>query len=107
MAVNGPIAEASLAVRDAEVRLPVLLDLTAAEPLCQTLRERLEDGDLLLDGSEVARITTPCLQVMAAAATTCRARGYSFRLRRASPVLSAAIADLGLTTALPIGDQHG
>lgn len=87
-----------------DLMLPDLLDLTAADPLCQAFRERLQDGALILDGGRVARVSTPCLQVLVAAAASARAGGIGFRLRHASPVLSAAITDLGLAAALPLED---
>jgi anti-anti-sigma regulatory factor len=88
----------------APLALPALLDLTAAEPLCRSLREALGIGPLLLDGAAVERISTPCLQVLASAAATAAVQGLPFRLRAASPVLSAAIAGLGLGAAIPCED---
>ncbi|WP_439598646.1 STAS domain-containing protein [Falsiroseomonas sp.] len=82
--------------------LPASLDLTQAEPLCQALRERLQDSALCLEGSAVERVSTPCLQLLAAAHASARARGIPFRLHGASAVLVAAIADLGLSTAIPL-----
>ncbi|WP_216839599.1 STAS domain-containing protein [Falsiroseomonas tokyonensis] len=82
--------------------LPASLDLTQAEPLCQALRERLQDPAIWLDGGAVERISTPCLQLLAAAHASAQARGIPFRLRGASAVLASAIADLGLSTAIPL-----
>lgn len=84
--------------------LPASLDLIAALPLCQALRERLEAGEMHLDASAVERVSTPCLQVLAAAASSARKRGIAFRLEGASAVLVEAISDLGLATAIPIED---
>ena len=101
--MNGRIDDtAAGTAAERDLSLPDLLDLTAAEPLCRMLRDRLGDGDLTMDGARVARISTPCLQVLVAAAATARARGIGFRLRHASPVLTEAVADLGLTAVLPI-----
>jgi len=55
----------------------------------------------VLDGSEVERISVPCLQVLVAAR---RAAGdaAAFRIVDASAALMAAVADLGLSAALPM-----
>jgi chemotaxis protein CheX len=82
-------------------RLPAALDLGAAQDLLQQLRDGLADGGLVLDGSEVERISVPCLQVLVAAR---RAAGdaAAFRIVDASAALMAAVADLGLSAALPM-----
>ncbi|MFC7478224.1 STAS domain-containing protein [Dankookia sp. GCM10030260] len=98
------VDQPSATLPEREFLLPDMLDLTAADPLCHALRERLHDGVLILDGSRTARISTPCLQVLAAAAASAGATGIGFRLRHASPVLSAAISDLGLAAVLPHED---
>lgn len=82
--------------------MPASLDLTAAVPLCGALLGRLEAGVLELDGSGVERVSTPCLQVLAAAAASAREKGVAFLLRGASAPLSEAILDLGLVAAIPI-----
>jgi chemotaxis protein CheX len=97
-------SEAAAQDRIAYLILPPSLDLTEAEGLCQALRDRLHEGALLLDASMVERISTPCLQVLAAAAASAMRRGAEFRLRHASTAFSAAIADLGLTAAIPFED---
>ncbi len=82
-------------------QLPAILDLAAAEPLAQVLEAQLTTGALQIDGSGVERVSTPCLQVLAATAVSARRRGQAFVLRRPSDVLQAAIADLGLIHAIP------
>lgn len=92
-------------VLDAEpgwLDLPASLDLTGAEALRGALLPGLlESGGILLDGRAVERVTTPCLQVLAAAAATARARALPFRLRGVSVALAEAIEDLGLSDAIP------
>ena len=85
----------------ARFRLASSLDLTEADALCHALRDRLLEGAILLDGSQVERTSTACLQALAASAATARERGAVFSLRDASPALSSAIADLGLSAAIP------
>ena len=98
-----PGANMSIAAAS-DLSLPPTLDLAAAEGLCGDLTAALGDGGVSLDGAAVEWIATPCLQVLAAAATTARARNLPFRLVQASSVLRAAITDLGLHQALPCED---
>lgn len=95
---------ASNADMAAAISLAASLDLTAADPLLQTVRAGLRDGALLLDGAAVERVSTPCLQVLAAAAIAARQGGIPFRILYPSAVLSAAITDLGLAAAIPMED---
>ncbi|SFK16413.1 STAS domain-containing protein [Falsiroseomonas stagni] len=85
-------------------RLPPELDLAAAESLAAALRALLPDGPIRVDGGAVERAMTPCLQVLAAAAATARARGIVFRLEHPSAAMVDAIEDLGLGKALE-GDR--
>jgi anti-anti-sigma regulatory factor len=82
--------------------LDATLDLSAAEPLCSALRERLDAGAVVIDGGAVERITTPCLQVLAATAREAAARGVAFRLVDASADLVAAVSELGLGALIPV-----
>jgi chemotaxis protein CheX len=84
--------------------LPPSLDLTNADSLRRDLLDRLESDALRLDGSAVEQVTTPCLQVLAAAAVAAQARGIPFHLCGASIALSCAIAELGLVAAIPLED---
>ncbi len=86
------------------VSLVPSLDLTAAEALCRSLTAQLGEGGITLDGSAVENVSTPCLQVLAAAATTARENNQRFRLLCPSAVLRAAIIDLGLHAAIPLED---
>jgi anti-anti-sigma regulatory factor len=76
----------------------------AAETLCRSLATHLAEGGLTLDGAAVERISTPCLQILAAAAATARERRQPFRLLHASADLRAAATDLGLAAAIPFED---
>lgn len=80
------------------------LDLAAADELRRTLRLQLSEGDVLLDGAAVENVSTPCLQVLAAAVVSAAEQNQQFRLRAPSAVLRAAINDLGLHAAIPIED---
>lgn len=77
--------------------LPPVLDLAAAQTLCQALRDSLRQGDaILLAGNMVERVSTPGIQVLLAAAADARAQGLAFHLLEPSPALADALADLGL-----------
>ncbi len=83
------------------IHLSPVLDLLAAVPLCEELRTHLGSEDLLeLDGSAVERVSTACLQIIVTASITARSQGAALRLVTPSPVLSQAIADLGLDQSL-------
>ena len=77
-------------------RLPSVLDLTGAQSLRDTLVALLGDGSLLLDASAVERMSTPCVQVLLAAARAADLAGSPFQVLDASEVFQAALADLGL-----------
>lgn len=80
--------------------LPAVLDLGTAPVLRQHLLAAWATGAPVLDGRLVERVTTPGLQVLAAAARG----GVAFRLRHASAALATAIDDLGLSEAIPCED---
>jgi anti-anti-sigma regulatory factor len=58
-----------------------------------------QNQNMSLDGSGVERVSTACLQVLVAACRAVRARGKMFRIDAPSPLLRAALTDLGLADA--------
>lgn len=84
--------------------LPASLDLPQADALFRAVSAALAEGGLMLDGAAVERVSTPCLQILAAAAAAAASRGQAFRLHHASDVLRSAIDDLGLRHAIPLGE---
>jgi anti-anti-sigma regulatory factor len=87
----------------AAIRLAASLDLGAAPELLRQIRDALADpaadgGARVLDGSDVERVSVPCLQILAAA----RREAAALRVVGASAALAAAIADLGLAAAIPL-----
>jgi anti-anti-sigma regulatory factor len=77
--------------------LPSLLDITAAELLCRLLIDCLSTvSSIVIEGADVARVSTAAIQVLLAAAGDATSRGISFRLNEPSEALSCALADLGL-----------
>jgi anti-anti-sigma regulatory factor len=73
------------------------LDLAAADGLLGDMQRRIGVRDpIRMDGSAVERISTACLQVLAAAAIAARAGGVPFETVAPSAVLRDAIVDVGL-----------
>jgi anti-anti-sigma regulatory factor len=80
-----------------EWQLAAELDVTAADALLGELQRRVAQRDpILMDGSAVERISTACMQVLAAAAIAAQASGLPFDTIAPSAVLRDAILDLGL-----------
>jgi chemotaxis protein CheX len=76
--------------------LPAILDITKAQELRGHMVDRLNGGAVLVDASAVDRVSTPCIQVLLAAARSAELAGTSFRIANASAALCTALADLGL-----------
>jgi two-component system, chemotaxis family, chemotaxis protein CheY len=79
---------------DALMKLPEVLDLTAAEGFLESMR-RQADGALCLDASDVRTITVPCVQIILAAARSREAMA----IQNPSSVFLAAFDDLGIDWA--------
>jgi two-component system chemotaxis response regulator CheY len=73
------------------MRLPEVLDLTAAEGFLDSMRHRA-NGELCLDASAVRTITLPCIQIVLAAA---RSR-ESMSIQAPSSAFVSAFEDLGI-----------
>ena len=83
---------------EATLTLPPVLDLTGAASLKLQLEKALSAGaDLVVDGGEVVRVTSPGLQVLASAAISFRrAGGRGMVFDTMSPALSDSIETLAL-----------
>lgn len=90
----------------AKLTLSPVLDIAAASELKQELLNAVASGGCInVDASAVQRITTPCLQVLAAAAkSTALAEGCRLRLHSVPHVLSETIRMLGLSETLGTGE---
>jgi anti-anti-sigma regulatory factor len=53
---------------------------------------------VIVAGLAVERLSTAAVQILLAAATEARLRGIVFQLRDSSPVLTDALADLGVAS---------
>ena len=76
---------------DTLMKLPEVLDLTAAEGFLESMR-RQANGTLCLDASAVRTITLPCVQIVLASA---RSR-ESTLIKDPSPAFVSAFEDLGI-----------
>ncbi|MFC3050818.1 STAS domain-containing protein [Kordiimonas pumila] len=81
--------------------LPQVLDLLAAQGLKDKLLEFFDlEGDLLIEGSDVERISTPCIEVLVAAQKAFKNAERAFQIKNPSEYLSEAFETLGLGTDL-------
>lgn len=88
------------------IELPTVLDTAAAGALRQGLLEAIAAGGCVnVDASAVQRISTPCLQVLAAASKSAAlVDGCRLRLHGVPPTMSETIHMLGLTECLGTGE---
>ncbi|WP_417797870.1 STAS domain-containing protein [Terasakiella pusilla] len=80
--------------------LPIL-DMSAADSLLDALRSCVSSySHLVLDASVVERISTPCIQVLLAAAFKVEKNGGRFSMKNVSPTFERGMRDLGLSDYL-------
>lgn len=79
--------------------LPAILDLTEAALLKNGLQDALAKGDgLTVDASKVSRVTSPCLQVLAAATRAfTESGGPALEIAFASEAFRDTVSGLGLS----------
>ena len=82
----------------ATVKLPPVLDITAAAPLAAELMVA-RGKDISVDGSNVEKIGAQCIQVLLSAVSTWGHDGMEFELARPSPVLVERLGIAGLEPA--------
>lgn len=89
------------------LRLPAVLDLTVAGALKEQLEAALAaSSSVCVDASGVQRVTTPCLQVLVAAARGVGEAGRpSIRLKALSPAMLEVIELLGVKKALGLYEE--
>lgn len=84
-----------------EICLPSSLGLVDSGPLLTALRDSLIARNAVrVDGAAVERISTPCIQLLVAAALNARSEGLVFELASPSSALNEALADLGVAQFL-------
>ena len=87
------------------IRLEEILDIIGAERLHEDLKKAVVEADIVvLQASHVQRVTTPCFQLMLAAAKALAAKGGELVIEAPSDAFSAAMGDLGLTKELNINE---
>jgi chemotaxis protein CheX len=85
------------------LKLPAILDLTQAQALRSDLIAALVGGnEVAIDASDVQRVSSPCLQVLAAAAKG----GAALRFDAMSDVFAGAVSCLALNGVLGLGAAH-
>ena len=77
------------------LRLPEVLNLSAAAPLAKALLGR-QGADIALDASEVQQLGTQCLQVLLSAAATWSASGATLRIVNRSDGFTAGLELVGV-----------
>jgi chemotaxis protein CheX len=87
---------ADLAGAGAVHLLPQMLDLVQANHLRDDMMRLVDMDSILLDAGAVERMSTPCAQILLAAARAAQAARKTFKIRNGSETFRMAIADLGL-----------
>ena len=84
------------------LQLPAVADLTSAASLKSSLEQALSAGTgLVVDASSVQRISSPCLQILAAAKNTfLQAGGAQLTFRDPSAEFLETVSTLALETAM-------
>jgi two-component system chemotaxis response regulator CheY len=77
---------------DTLLKLPEILDLTAAENFLETVRQHAGANTLCMDASDVRVLTVPCVQILLAAARSHAAMSVS----QPSDAFVGAFEDLGI-----------
>ncbi len=88
--------EGAAAALPAPMILPDVLDLPAAQPLRDRLAQSIGGGAVEVDAATVERMSTPCAQVLLAAARAADAASTTFKIVNCSDAFRMALADLGL-----------
>lgn len=87
--------------RENRLNLTPVLDMRVAEPLLDAFRQAADHGgELVIDCSMVERISTPCVQILLAAAKEMESRNVPFSLKAPTDTFVQAFDDLGLFPVL-------
>jgi chemotaxis protein CheX len=97
---EGPVQLAG-GKKDSRITLGAVLDIRAAEPLREALRKAVKRGKpILIDAGQVARLSTPCIQILLSAGKDAGDTATRMTLAQASDAFVAAFSDLGLFASL-------
>jgi len=84
-----------------------ILDMAIAEELLMSFRECTSMmKNVTLDSDSVERVSTPCIQVMLAAANEVEKNGGKFTVRNISAGFERGMRDLGLKNYLEIWSKN-
>ena len=79
------------------INLGPVLDIRAAEPLKDVLRKALSKGKpLAVDAASIERMSTPCIQILIAAAAALKEADTNFTLMSPSDAFIDSFNELGL-----------
>lgn len=93
---NGPVSE---------LAMPIQMDISEAPGLKTALQIEAASGcNVLLDASEVERLSAACAQVLIAFSREVAAQGRAARVVNASPAFLAGIETMGLSNMIEIED---
>lgn len=81
------------------VALPAIVDLDALDFVRDGLNEALDMGPVIVDASQVERVSTNALFMLISAAETAKRNSVTFAISGASAPIKAAIERLGLESA--------
>lgn len=85
----------------ATVTLLPILDMSAAESLLEALRSCVSgQSHFVLDAAAVERISTPCIQVLMAAAFKIEKNGGRLSIKNITPTFERGMRELGLSDYL-------
>lgn len=86
---------------ESRLKLPATLDLAAAEDFhAACLEAAAAQGDFHLEGQDVAKVSTACLQILVATDRKLEEGGGSIVIEDPSQTLSDALLDLGMNSYL-------
>jgi chemotaxis protein CheX len=81
----------------AEVKLVPILDMAVADLLLSCAKECVQKASHVeIDGQDVERLSTPCVQVLLAAAKAMADKGGRFLVKNVSSGFERGMKDLGL-----------
>ena len=81
----------------ATVTLLPILDMSASDEFLDVMKACVSaQNSIILDGEDVQRVSTPCVQVMLGAAKTVEDAGGSFTIKNMSSDFERALRELGL-----------
>ncbi len=83
------------------LKLLPILDMAAADEFLESLKSCIsQNKNLTLDSSNVERVSTPCIQVLLAAAFKVEKAGGQFSILNVTPVFERGMKELGVSDYL-------